>query len=243
MKIRVITSCTGEKQNSPENQLTRSDFDRLHEPKQFKLLEERLAEFRTPAEDLYTGLQHVRLMEGVQRFRGRYGVNRLDLWILSAGYGLIPGDRQIVPYECTFQGMKAAEIDAWAKHLRVPPDARQLFARPADLILVLLSDSYLRALALDESVEFKAPTLFFAGRSTRKRVRGRGALRIIPVSHSEAKRFSCGLVGLKGELTKRILYQLTDKGETSLQKLLDSATDVLALLESTVSPITGAHKT
>lgn len=231
MKIRIITSCTGEKQHSPENQLTQSDFERLHEPEQFRALEERSAGYRTLAEDLYTGLQHARLMDGVKPFRERYGAASLDLWILSAGYGLIPGHREVVPYECTFQGMKAGEIDAWAEHLQIPQDARELFSEPADLVLVLLGDSYLRSLALDDSFEFAAPTLFFAGRTSRRRIKGKGILRVIPVSNPEAKRFSCGLVGLKGELAKRILFQLTEKGESFLARLLDPTIASLDLLE------------
>jgi hypothetical protein len=231
MKIRVITSCTGEKQHSPENQLTQGDFEYLHEPAQFKLLEERLAEFRMPAENLYTGQQHVRLMEGVRDLREVRGADSVDLWTLSAGYGLIPGNREIVPYECTFQGMKAKEIDAWAKHLHVPQDVRELLAQPADMILVLLGDSYLRALALDDDVTFAAPTLFFIGRTSRKRIQGEGPLRIVPISNPEAKRFSCGLVGLKGELAKRILRQLFEKGQVFYAQLLDPNRNVLDLLE------------
>jgi hypothetical protein len=231
MKVRIITSCTGKKKHSPENQLTKNDFRWVHEPGQFGTLEERLAAFRTPAQALYTGMQHIRLMDGVQRFREKFGADSLDLWILSAGYGLIPGDREIVPYECTFQGMRAAEIDSWAEHLRVPLSVRRLFAQPADLVLVLLGDAYLRALALDGDVTFAAPTLFFTGRTSQERVQGEGPLRIVPISNPEAKRFSCGLVGLKGALAKRILQQLVEKGHVFYTQLLDPNMNVLDLLE------------
>ena len=73
MKIRIITSCTGEKQYSPEHQLTQDDFLLLREPKQFQPLEGSLAEYRMPAEEIYTGQQHVRLMEGVKRLREQHG--------------------------------------------------------------------------------------------------------------------------------------------------------------------------
>ena len=232
MKIRILTSCTGQKRYSPEDQLNQGDFGRLHEPEAFALLEERLTEYRTPAEDLYTGLQHVRLMEGLRHMRKECGPDSIDLWILSAGYGLIPGDRQIVPYECTFEGMRASEIDDWAMHLNIPQDVRQLFAEPADLVLVLLGDSYLRAIALDESVQFEALTVFFTGRTSQKRVGGRGIARTVLLSNPEATRFSCGSVGLKGEVTKRILVRLAQGGEPFLAKLLDPATDVLDLLEN-----------
>ena len=230
MKIRIITSCTGRKRHSPENQLTQSDFYRLHKPEEFMVLEGSLAEFRTRAEDLYTGLQHVRLMEGVRRVREERGIGSVDLWILSAGYGLIPADREIVPYECTFQGMKAREIGVWAQHLHVPEDTRQFFMKPADLVLVLLSDAYLRALALDEDVTFAAPTLFFTGKASQKRVKGQGTLRTVLLTNREAKCFSCGLVGLKGEVARRILHHLIEEGETFRAKLFDLAEHILDTL-------------
>lgn len=229
MKIRIITSCTGEKQYSPEHQLTQDDFLLLREPERFALLEERLADYRLPAEEIYTGQQHVRLMDGVKRLREQQGAESVELWVLSAGYGLIPGDREIVPYECTFQGMKAAEIDSWAQHLRVPEDARQLFAKPADLVLVLLGDAYLRALDLDEDVTVAAPTVFFTGKASEKRVKGKGMARTVPLTNREAKRFSCGLVALKGEMAKRILHGLADN-EGFLPQILDPKTEILRLL-------------
>lgn len=58
-------------------------------------------------------------MEGVRQARGATGID-IDLWILSAGYGLILGSQEIVPYECTFQGMKTAELREWAAYLQVP---------------------------------------------------------------------------------------------------------------------------
>jgi len=71
-------------------------------------------------------------MEGVRTFREQRGQDTVDLWVLSAGYGLIQGDREIVPYECTFSGMRAKEVDEWAQHLRIPDDAREVFAESAD---------------------------------------------------------------------------------------------------------------
>src|SRR4051794_27231895 len=103
MKIRIITSCTGEKLISHDQQLTQDDFRLLNEPELFRAREDRLAGCRTSAEDFYTGQQHLRLMRGVKQLRDKLGAESVDLWILSAGYGLIPGSRQIVPYECTFE--------------------------------------------------------------------------------------------------------------------------------------------
>ncbi len=228
MKIRIITSCTGDKIYSPENQLKQSDFYQIHTPN-FKTLEAKLDNYRTPADTIYSGMQHVRLMEEVNVYR-QDNPGTIDLWILSAGYGLIPGDMQIVPYECTFQGMKLGEIKEWAKHLNVPIDIRNLFAQPADLTIVMLGESYLKALNLDEKVLFASPTLFFTSSGSQKQVKGEGKFRTIPLTNNEARRFSCALVGLKGELVKLLLIWLQEQGPIGITQLFESNTIILNLL-------------
>lgn len=244
MKIQVITSCTGEKLHSPDNQLVQEDFRNLRaDDTVFGARETSLAEFRAPAEALYTGLQHTRLMKGVQLVREKLGKEALDLWILSAGYGLIPGSREVVPYECTFQGMKVKELGAWAEHLRIPETARQVVAAPANITLVLLSDSYLRAMAFDESMEFGAPTLFFTSGKSQRLIKGRGVFRTVALSDEDTRRFSCGLVGLKGELGKRVLSLIAEGGGTSVERLFDESVDVLSLLGGAASTATKKVKT
>jgi hypothetical protein len=51
-----------------------------------------MAEALMPAPELYTGLQHQRLMEGVRVLQNAGQGPQLDLYILSAGYGLVPAD-------------------------------------------------------------------------------------------------------------------------------------------------------
>lgn len=92
----------------------------------------------------------------------------LNLWIVSAGYGCIRGDRKIVPYELTFQGMKAKDLQKWSEHLSIPTDFRKIIAEPVELILVLLGEPYLRALALDDDVLFHSPTLFLLVKVAKK---------------------------------------------------------------------------
>lgn len=226
LNIRIITSCTGEKLHKPDNQLTKEAFAHLHDTVRLAELETELVEYRTSAENIYTGQQHVRLMKGV-----RESSASIDLWILSAGYGLIPAGREIVPYECTFATMKAGEIRDWSRHLNIPDDARTLFAQSADLNIVLLGDHYLRALELDDTVQFAAPTLFFTGRGAMKRVKGQGQIRVVSLSNPEAKRFSYGLVGLKGELATRLLIHLKGKDSAEIATLFDNEVDILNLLE------------
>ena len=243
MKIRIMTSCTGDKKHSPANQLTQADFQLLPQTEVFASREAELNTYRTPAEDLYTGQQHIRLMRGVQLLRQNLGPEKVDLWILSAGYGIIPGSRSIVPYECTFQGMKSSDIKLWGAHLHTPEDARLFFSQSADLTLVFLGDSYLQALQLDEQVVFGAPTLFLTSTGSDKLVQGQGNWRTLPLTSKDASRFSCGLVGLKGELAHRLSSWLTQQGSDGISTLFNSETDLRTLLDAQVVSILPAVKT
>lgn len=227
MKILIITSCTGEKAHAPHNQLTQADFELLHDEQIFRQKEQALSEFSTKAEDLYTGQQHVRLMNGIRSF----GPENVDLWILSAGYGLIPGNRQIAPYECTFATMKTKELKTWSDHLHVPQDIRKVLSQQYDLALVLLGDGYLKSCQLNDKVTLGGPTLLFCGGNMAPHIPDLPQLRKVTLSNAEAKRFSCGLVGLKGEVSKRLLSWVSAHTDTFLS-LFDPTTDVLNLLDN-----------
>jgi hypothetical protein len=153
----------------------------------------------------------------------------LDLHILSAGYGLVAGSTTLAPYEATFQGMGKGELREWANTLGVPRAFRNAVAQPYDLGIILLGDDYLDACTLDASVAFGGPTLLFCGSNTLRRLPQLKNLYPVALTNAEAKRFSCGLVALKGELGARILSRLLSEVGFAL-KLIESS-DVLGLLE------------
>lgn len=235
MKILVITSCTGEKAVSVKNQLTLIDF-KLG-PKHVAAREKELQDHLLPAERLYTGLQHQRLMRGVDAVANKFEV---DLRVLSAGYGLVEGDRELAPYETTFATMKPAEIKAWSDALGVPRAIREALGTPFDLCLVLLGDDYLAACQLDASVTLGGPTILFCGKAANKKLPDLARLRKVILSNADAKRFSCGLVGIKGELASRIL-DLIGSTDDGLRRLTTEGVDVLDLLAPT-SPQTTSKR-
>lgn len=216
MKVLVITSCTGEKAVGSDRELTLQDFRQGTE--HVKAREGELQDVLKPAGEMYTGQQHVRLMRGVDAMRG--AGHTVDLQVLSAGYGMIPEKRKIAPYEVTFQGMKVAEIRSLAGDLWVPEDFRKVVEEKYDLILVLLGGSYLRACALDETVVFGGPTLLFCGTVTARKLPTMEKVKVVTLSNPEATRFSCGLIGLKGEVAHRICMGLLDETLTP-SKLMD----------------------
>ncbi len=223
MKLLVITSCTGEKGVADDRQLKLEDFQKG--AGHVKGREKELKSVLLSAGDMYTGQQHVRLMRGVGEAR-KVGLE-CQVEILSAGYGFIPESRRIAPYECTFQGMKVGEIRDLAKLLRVPEGFRKTVVEPYDLALILLGENYLKACTLDAGVKLGGPTILFTGSGPAKRLPRIPNLRVITLSNADAKRFSCGLVGLKGEIAKRVLLKLSRDPKWA-KRLMDPAYDFLA---------------
>jgi hypothetical protein len=229
MRVMVITSCTGTKaQASPEG-LTWEDFSRGEE--HIARREADLTDLLTPAADLYTGEQHKRLMRGV-RAATEAGI-ALDLRILSAGYGLVPTTRRLAPYECTYQGLRLADVRQRAGVRGVPESVRQALAEPSDLALILLGDTYLEACALDEHIFLGGATIALCGREAARRLPALDHLRPIALTTADARRFSCGLVGLKGELGARLLTLLA-RDEAVLARLTDPRVDLLSLIDWSV---------
>lgn len=227
MRLLVLTSCTGDKCVSDPNQLTLEDF--RQGPDHLIRRERELAELLTPAEDLYTGLQHQRLMQGVRALREHSSDIQLDLHILSAGYGLMPGNRPLAPYEATFSGMRKPALRDWAKRLQIPQGFRALLAEPYDFGLVLLGNEYLDACLLASDVTLGGPTLLFCGLTKAKSLPKLPNLRAVPLTNADAKRFSCALIGLKGELAARILRRPPTPRLAS--QLCDPASKPLDLLD------------
>ena len=192
MRLLVITSCTGEKSVAPKNSLTLADFQKgkAH----VRAREQELKQFLTPAREIYTGEQHLRLMRGLSVVRGP--VVDASLFILSAGYGLIPEDRKIAPYECTFDSMKSKDLRTWGTTLNVPADFRATVAKPYDLTLVLLGKKYLQACLLGPDVKLGGLTLLFCGQTTADKISRLPNLHLVILSNADTKRFSCGQVGL-----------------------------------------------
>lgn len=231
MRVLIVTQCTGEKAVRSPDALTIADFRRG--PEAVARRHGQLASLMLPAERMYTGEQHRRLLRGLERFRG-YAASQVprwsaELWIVSAGYGLIAADQPIAPYDCTFSGMRTSHLDQWARALRIPERVRHVLAQPYDLGIVLLGDAYLRTCALDEGVQLGGPTLVFAGRAASRHVPRVRNLTLVSLSEGDTRRFGAGHVALKGELAARLLTHLI-RADDAPDHLLDGQTDVLDLL-------------
>jgi len=178
-----------------------------------------------PAERLYRGQQHVRLMRGAETARG--AGHEVAVAVVSAGHGLLGGDDLVAPYERTFQGMPAAERRGLARELGIPAAVRALLAEPADLRLVLLGGDYLDACKLAADTVLGAPTLALCGAGTALRLPVLAGLRPLVLHERDTRRFACGLVGLKGEVAGRLLTLLAERPDALADLLADDAGDPL----------------
>jgi hypothetical protein len=226
MRLLIITSCTGQKTVKHEDGLTCDDF--VQGAKHLAKRERELKVQLTPAASLYSGQQHVRLMKGIKATEGKLDI---DLHIVSAGYGLVDADRPLAPYECTFTGRGKADLADWAGKLNIPEDFRTLVGQSYDLALLLLGDDYLAACRLDDQIKLGSPTLIFCGGNTSKNLPKLDRLVPVTLTNAEAKRFSCGLVGLKGELAARLLARLASD-KAMVKKLVNPTTNILNLLDT-----------
>lgn len=228
MHLRILTSCTSKKAVSHPDQLTGEDFDaggpHLQQRKQH------LEDVALPAGEMYTGQQHQHLMRGVNHLRRVRPDASVEVGIISAGLGLVMENEPIVPYERTFSGRSKREIIDLASSLQVPVDARRFLKSPADLSLLLLGTSYLTALRPDDSLAFGGPTLAFAGREGISMLPDHPHLKKVTVTQEAAKRFSQGLVWLKGFLARRLLKAIA-QDPTVMEQVLHPDTDVLSFLE------------
>jgi hypothetical protein len=226
-RVLVITSCTGEKRFKPEQQLTIEDFK---DEARLKDREAELKDYACPAGEMYTGMQHLRLMEGVHKLRDTLGHEALDVSILSAGYGVISEGQVIMPYEVTFNGMKSHEVDAWAVHLGVHDAIASLISN-YDLIFFLLGDNYLRAATLPLDSRADQTFVFLASRGQADGIQGMAAKKVvIPLSNPEAKRYRYGLVGLKGFLFKQFA-EIVASQPTLLKEVYETPQTFQALID------------
>lgn len=122
---------------------------------------ERLAQARRgsppmTAGELYTGQHWSRAAAAAAR-------NGAEMWVISAGLGLLHISDPVVPYEASFSSMPFCHRTHWERLTTHPPSERQctslktlMQARPDDRFVVAASPLYLRAVESDLLAGMKA---------------------------------------------------------------------------------------
>ena len=227
LRVLVVTSCTGSKRSNLENQLSIDDFKDTNKLKERENL---LLDSSFAAGQMYTGMQHLQVMEAVNSLRTAFGKEAIDLKIVSAGYGLISEDKVIAPYSVTFNSMNTSEIDSWATHLKIHKDFNKAVIG-YNLVFVLLGDKYLRAINLPVDTDSNQTFIFLASNNSRKYIdSGKAKSCILTFDNYDASRFSCALVGLKGHILKLIASQIS-KTPNFLEELYQNPEVIERFLE------------
>jgi hypothetical protein len=227
MELLLVGSCTGEKDvRDCPYLLTETDFD---DPSALLRREAELSRWALPAVRLYTGWQHRYTMMGVSEIRQRFGSAACVLKIISAGYGLVDENRNLVPYESTFQHKRPSWISERAQRLGIPQALRQAI-RDFEVVIFLLGKEYLIALHPSSLVPVPIQRLIFLAPNTSLPFHPDAT--IVPAGLEET-RFGAGLVALKGKMFELFAYGLCGRPEAWNEVLTDpTAETFLRLVEA-----------
>jgi len=144
-KIAIITYCTQEKNIDlnrvarilSERGLSLPGFDLEREKEYWKILRA----YAKRAEDMYSGtFKYVRKLIGDLRKSGF----QIDVYILSARYGLITGDTIIIPYDATLKDLNSVQIKEWASKRKVNEKLMDILNKQYELIIINLNKDYIK---------------------------------------------------------------------------------------------------
>ncbi|MEG5923540.1 hypothetical protein UXQ12_24100 [Enterobacter hormaechei] len=156
--VHLIVTCTRRKTMSAGDAVFPDERD---VERAYGLWMERLTQARrgTPpmtAGELYTGQHWSRAAAAAAR-------SGAEIWILSAGLGLLHISDPVVPYEATFSTMPFCHRTHWERLTTRPPSERRctslktlMQSRPTDRFVVAASPLYLRAVESDLLAGMKA---------------------------------------------------------------------------------------
>lgn len=202
-KLMVVSSCTGSKAKKCHDKLEQIDFQK----KDKEVIKQQYSQYLLPAAKMYTGRQHVMVMQGVNTLREIYGRQAISLKIISAAYGLLDEDEPIVPYNASFSNMKMALLDAWAKKLGIREDLQGSISG-YDLVFFLLGSNYLRATGLPVETREGQNFFFFAPGTSAPLIPDCPNYHMITLGIQEASFFKDMQISLKGRLFKLLCEEI-----------------------------------
>lgn len=215
VKVSVVTSCTNDKkypigsQRVPLYVHLRHAHEGLEGQEHLRAMVDELALSKRPAEEMYTGQQHARLMKAVYRARETRPV-KVDLKIVSAGWGFLDGKDPIVPYNCSFHDMGKRELHEWSARLGLKQAFSTWLKRKHELKILMLGDLYLEAVGVSHRTEFPSPTIMLCSPSRAYEMSRVPNVFPVGLGTKEATAYSCGVIAVKGEIASRLLNALID---------------------------------
>jgi hypothetical protein len=227
MELLVVSSCTDKKDvlECPYL-LTEADFD---DPAALFRREAELSRWALPAVRLYTGWQHRYMMKGVNAIRQRFGSAVCAVRIISAGYGLVDEDRNLVPYEVTFQRRRPRWICERAHKLGIPQALRQAI-RDFEAGIFLLGKEYLLSTHPPLVPGPKQRLVFL---TSKREIPIHPSSTVVPAGQDECRASRCVGTRLKGKMFELFAQGLCRRPEAWNEVLTDpTAGTFLRLVEA-----------
>lgn len=217
MRTLVITPCSAKKRAQVQNPARAVD---LATPAGRQQSEARLVAHALPAADMYTGTHHRLVMEGVQAVWEAYGMQVLDLCILSGGYGLLHAEETIIPYDISLDEFDEAGLTGWVAQLGIPERAATVVAE-YDLVFYLLDGRYLAALHLPLEGTDTAQQIVLTDEESLALVPHKPNHKaIVAAGSTAARRWHVKAPHVRGFLFKRMCHQIVQHGPELLEWLL-----------------------
>lgn len=215
MRILVITSCTGRKKYKPSDQLTYEDFSSVE---RLRKRTAELRDYKAPAAEMYTGQQHLYLMDGLRQLRETHGQTVVDLNIISAGYGLLSEKDVIVPYNVTFQKLKKKEILERSNNLQIHEQAKTLITG-YELVIFLLGKEYVQALQLPFQIADSVSQIFLLGNTHKNLIPDLQNTHFVAAGSDLARKLRVMGVALKGFVFKKLCEVICRDGLYVFQQI------------------------
>jgi hypothetical protein len=169
----------------------------------------KLPEVCAPAREIYTGPQNTELVKAVDLLRKIPNV-KVQLVIVSAGFGILQEHDLVPPYDCSFTNMKLSQIRERTQILHLKSSFSSLTSKGFDLIYLALGKRYLDALGDDVSKPSKIPTVTFQGEETKQVTRISCSADVVKAFSKQGHKIH-GVVGFKGDLLRLLAKHALEK--------------------------------
>lgn len=173
----------------------------------------------SPAWRLYDGSQQRLMQEGLSLLWDRYGHRQvIDEVLLSPWHGPLDPDQLVAPYDFSWKRRPRAEVERFVRESRVVERLAEAVAG-YDLVIALLSKTYLAPLRLAEWVPQLAPQrwLFYASGEGLPALPVAANARRVPAGTPEARAARVKVLDVKSYLFRELCRQVVGEGESALE--------------------------
>ena len=218
--VVVVTPCSARKFYQPADAPGFRDLTNAG-PRRAALA--RLSHLALPAREMYTGQHHRAVLRAVDRLRHTWPLMRVDLVIISAGYGVLSERDMIIPYDATFAGLGSGVARERAQQLGIRSGLETVLAQH-EVGVILLSEAYLSIIdpplrRAQSEMYFASPVVSVAG----------PAVVHVSAGRDEARRLRIAPRMVRAALFERFVEAATTRGwwpamESMLRRKVDIPT-------------------